>query len=146
MNQTELDYNKYKKWREKYKIYNDELKVKSSRYFTSLNEIELKWKELKSNGFRQQDKDHFWRLCNNGRICFWEWIEIEKKMDEDFIPPPGVPAFRRAVMLLEHEKKWKNAIHMCEEALKWDVNDEWYRKKIQQFKKKIPKVIALEID
>ena len=58
------------------------------------------------------------------------------KIDDKFYSPPSVPAFQRAVMLLEHEERWKGAIQLCEEALKWIDND-WYRKKIAKFNKKL---------
>ena len=49
----------------------------------------------------------------------------------------SVPAFERAVMLLEYEHRYRDAVRMCEEANKWKINTDWYTKRIVKLNKKI---------
>jgi hypothetical protein len=93
-------------------------------YFDNLTEIEIKWRELKKENFPQKLRDNFWGLCLKGRTLFWPMAMEDKKMYGTMVS--SVPAYERAVMLLEFEKRYKDAIRLCEEANKWEINTDWY--------------------
>ncbi len=107
----------------------------NGEYFENLAEIEKLWHELKKNDFPQKLRDDFWAICVKGRILFWQ-LAIDIK-DEGIPMVKTVPAFQRAIMLLEHEKKLKNAIRLCEEANKWEIDTDWYAKRIKKLKNKL---------
>lgn len=106
-----------------------------NEYFENLTEIEKLWRELKENNFPQNLRDDFWRTCMKGRMLFWEMAIEDKK--EGLLLVRTVPAFQRAIMLLEHEQRFNNAIHLCEEANKWEINTDWYTKRIKKLKNKL---------
>lgn len=108
----------------------------AEKYFKNLEEIELGWSKLKKDNFTLQERDVFWKLCSNGRSLFFDWIEKEINIDSNFYIPPHVPAFQRAIMLLEFEKKYSNIIVLCELGLRYTNND-WYQKKIKKYSKLI---------
>lgn len=106
----------------------------STEYFKNLDEIEKKWRELKRGGFTQPDRDNFWRLCGTGQQLFWRFynqIKTEGWMVKT------VPAYERAVMLLEKEERYKDAIRLCEIANSLGINTDWYNKRIQKLKAKV---------
>lgn len=51
-----------------------------------------------------------------------------------------VPAYQRAVMLLEQEEKLKDAIRMCEVANKRGIRTDWYNKRLVKLHKKIARI------
>lgn len=106
----------------------------ANKYFKNLEQIELEWGKLRKNGFPFRERDNFWKLCSNGRMMFFAWIQEEYKNNANFYAPPSVPAFQRAVMLLEVEKKYSNIIILCKLALQY-INNEWYQKKIKKYSK-----------
>lgn len=104
-------------------------------YFSSLDEIEKTWRKLKDENFPRSLRDEFWGLCMKGQTLFWQMAINEKK---NGFPMVGkVPAFERAVMLLEHEGRYKDAIRMCEEANKWGIETDWYTKRITKLQKRL---------
>jgi len=109
-------------------------KRKHGEYFANADEIEQKWLELKEAKFPQKLRDDFWRLCNRGRELFCV-MAIEFKQ-AGLVAPKNVPAFQRAVMLVEHEKRWTHAISLCEEAIQWVAGVDWYRKRIEKLSAK----------
>lgn len=102
-------------------------------YFKNLDEIERCWKELKTKNFTQNLRDEFWRLCLKGQMLFWQMAIEDKQRGYPMVK--SVPAFQRAVMLLEQEKRYKDAIRTCEEANKWGIDTNWYSKRIEKLKK-----------
>lgn len=105
-----------------------------NKYFSNLDEIELKWKELKQKGFPQTLRDQFWGLCVKGRIEFWKQVNEDKKQGLSIVKK--VPAYERAIVLLEEEHKYKDAIRLCEEANKLGIDTDWYTKRIAKLSKK----------
>jgi len=103
-------------------------------YFNNLEEIENKWKDLKENGFFQRERDEFWGLCQKGRELFWEMALEDKNKGNPMVVT--VPSYQKAIMLLELEGKYRDALRMCEEANTWKINTDWYSKRIEKLKKK----------
>lgn len=105
------------------------------KYFENLDEIERLWRELRNEGFPQGLRDRFWGLCMEGQMLFWKMAEEDRQQGYGMVS--SVPAFQRAVMLLEHERRYKDAIRMCEEANKWKIETDWYSKRIERLMKKL---------
>lgn len=115
---------------------------KAPEYFANLDEIEKTWRELREGDFPQKLRDDLWRLCIQGRRLFWEWVKRLKDVEmviADFnaVLPKTVPAYQRAVVLLEHEKRWRDAIRLCEEANEWGIRTDWYTRRIEKLGKKV---------
>ncbi len=72
-----------------------------------------------------------------GQQLFWQFATENNNLGYPMVCT--VPAFERAVMLLEHEGKYKNAIAMCKEANKWKINTDWYDKRIIKLTRKLTK-------
>ena len=102
------------------------------KYFKNLDEIEKQWRELKKNNFPLKARDGFWKLCIKGREFFWPMALENKK--QAYPAVRTVPAYQRAIMLLEYEKRYKDAMRLCEEANKWKINTDWYDKRIAKLK------------
>jgi hypothetical protein len=115
-------------------VYN-EIMNDNNDYFANLDEIEKCWREMKEKDFPQQLRDEFWRLCMKGQQGFWQMALEDKKQGLPMVRT--VPAFERAIMLLEHEQRFNDAIRMCEEANKWGINTDWYTKRIGKLKKRL---------
>lgn len=111
--------------------------MNQQNYFNCLDEIESKWRKLKKEKFPQKLRDEFWRLCLRGQEAFWQQATKDKQKGYPMVKT--VPAYERAVMLLEHEGKHQDAIRMCEEANKWGIDTDWYNKRIVKLQKKIKK-------
>ena len=56
-------------------------------------------------------------------------------MDPKLVPR-DFPCYIRAIMLLEREERLDEAIVLCDQALHWTPESEWYIKKKQAFLKK----------
>ncbi len=104
-------------------------------YLKKADEIEAKWQELNDGGFLRRASDEVWALCIQGRELFWVMAEKQKAAGEAL--PKTIPSYRRAVMLLEHEKRWREAIRLCEEAIQWGIPTNWYSKRIGALTKKL---------
>ena len=70
-----------------------------------------------------------------GQMLFWQIAADSKNKGETMVV--SVPAFERAVMLLEHEHRYRDAVRMCKEANEWEINTDWYTKRIVKLNKKI---------
>lgn len=105
-----------------------------AKYFKSLDAIEDAWRMLRANKFPDSQRDDFWRLCIQGQELFWQYAQEMKT--QGFSMVKTVPAYERAVMLLEYEKRWEDAVRMCEEANKWSIDTDWYNKRIEKLQKK----------
>ncbi len=46
-----------------------------------------------------------------------------------------MPSYERAIMLLEHEERWKTALALEENALKVGIENKWYNNRIKKLKK-----------
>lgn len=104
-------------------------------YFRNLDDIERHWRELKAEEFPANQRDDLWRLCIQGQGLFWQYAQEMKRQGLSMVVT--VPAYERAVMLLEHEERWKDAIRMCEEANKWGIKTDWYNKRLVRLRKKV---------
>lgn len=104
--------------------------MEHDKYFANLDEIEERWGELKKGGFPQNLRDQFWRLCGVGRELFW--LMRNDHIKDGYTIVSKVPAYERAIMLLEHERRYKDAIRLCEEANNLDINTDWYTKRIKK--------------
>ena len=100
-------------------------------YFDNLQAIENKWKECRETEFSQMKRDELWKLCNDGRN-FFNLMDLDWKGDI-----VKVPAYERAVMLLEHEGRYQAALKLCREANKLKINTDWYDKRIKKLSKKV---------
>lgn len=109
--------------------------MQHAEYFANLDEIENAWRQLRTEGFPQKLRDNFWGLCNKGQMLFWKMAEEYMRNGTGMVCT--VPAFQRAIMLLEHEQRFKGAIKLCEEAQKWRINTDWYSKRIMKLKKRL---------
>ena len=83
-------------------------------YFVNLQEIEQQWKKTRDAGFPQKERDKLWALCNHGRSLLVGW-RLEEP-NEPLHEIKSVPAFERAIMLLEHEKRYMDALALCTDA------------------------------
>lgn len=116
-------------------------------YFANLDAIEVAWKELHATDFPSKLRDDFWNLCIKGRMLFQKMVKKEmrnhllfcqrhKEIDMgEYRMVSTVPAYQRAIMLLEHEQRIQDAINLCEEAQKWKINTNWYAKRIEKMQK-----------
>ena len=104
-----------------------------SEYFGSLEKIESKWRQLKSEGFTQKLKDELWLLCIQGQQLFFKMVQKDKALGYSI--PKSVRCYQRVVMLLEQEKRYNDAIRLCEQANKPGINTDWYSKKICKYQK-----------
>ena len=55
----------------------------------------------------------------------------------DDVIPPSVPCYSRAIMLLEAEERWRDALRMAEMAIEVGIPNDWYQKRVVKLKKKI---------
>jgi hypothetical protein len=109
--------------------------MENEAYFKNLDQIEEAWRVLKKEQFPVIKKDDFWRLCQKGRELFWTMaLEFKKN---GYSMPKSVPAFERAIMLLEHENRIRDAIRLCEEAIEWKINTDWYSVRLRVMKNKV---------
>ena len=109
--------------------------MQHQEYFKNLDLIERSWTKLKKNKFPQKDRDNFWRICMEGQDFFWHMRNSDIK--NGFSLPKSVPSYERAIMLLENEEKYKQAIFLCEQANKLGINTDWYTKRIEKLQKRI---------
>lgn len=99
-------------------------------YYKNLDKIEQKWRELRKNNFPIKGKDELWRLCQSGQEKFWFVALEDKKRGYPMVKT--VPAYQRVIMLLEHEKRFRDAIRLCEQANKLGIDTDWYIKRIKK--------------
>ena len=106
-------------------------------YWSNMDLIEELWKKVRDGNFaNRKDKDELFGACTEGRQFFWT-TEIANCKKQGWDLPPKVPAYERAIMLLEHEEKWKTALALAENALKVGIKNKWYDNRIKKLKKKI---------
>ncbi|MAE68218.1 hypothetical protein CL635_00190 [bacterium] len=111
--------------------------MKFAEYFENLDAIENKWRELKNNDFSQKLRDELWGLCMKGKTLFWKMAEDDMRKGYGMVST--VPAYQRAIMLLEHEGRFEQAVEECRDAQKWKINTDWYEKRIEKLQKLIQK-------
>ena len=123
---------------EKLERYRQRLSGIESGYHESVPEIEELWKVLATEKFSsREDKDRLWGLCQKGMQLAWQWLDAVHRYEPDFAPV-DLPCYTRAIMLLEKEGRFDQAIVLCDQALHWTQNSEWYAKKKDGFLKKHP--------
>jgi len=111
-----------------------------SGYFASVSDIEALWKVLVAEKFSsRQHKDQLWGLCQKGMELAWKWLEAEHMQLPSLKPAGNLPCYTRAIMLLEKEGRFDQAIVLCDQALHWTQNSEWYAKKKNAFLTKLAK-------
>jgi len=109
----------------------------ADKYFTNMFEIQELWKVLVKEKFSsRQHKDQLWGLCQKGMELAWKWLEAEHMQLPSLKPAGNLPCYTRAIMLLEKEGRFDQAIVLCDQALHWTPNSEWYIKKKDSFLKK----------
>lgn len=109
-----------------------------SGYFASVSDIEALWKVLVAEKFSsRQHKDQLWGLCQKGMMLAWKWLSAVEMQKPSSTRARDLPCYTRAIMLLEKEKRFGQAIVLCDQALRWAPNEEWYVKKKDTFLKKI---------
>ena len=109
------------------------------KYSANMFEIEDLWKLLVKEQFSSgQHKDQLWGLCQKGMELAWKWLDAEQMAIPGLTPPRDLPCYTRAIMLLEKEGRFGQAIVLCDQALHWTPNSEWYIKKKNSFLKKHP--------
>lgn len=114
-----------------------------SGYFANISEIEAMWKLLVKEKFSSREhKDQLWGLCQKGMGLAWKWLGAEHMLEPDFAPR-DLPCYTRAIMLLEKEGRFDQAIVLCDQALHWATDSEWYVKKKNGFLKKHPAQVDL---
>jgi len=112
----------------------------ADKYFTNMFEIQELWKVLVKEKFSsRQHKDQLWGLCQKGMQLAWKWRSAELEQIPELTPPRDFPCYTRAIMLLEKEGRFAQAVVLCGEALKWTPDSEWYLKKKDAFLKKLAK-------
>ena len=112
----------------------------ADKYFANMFEIQELWKVLVKEQFSsQQHKDRLWGLCQNGMGLAWKWLDAEHMQEPSgSTPAKNLPCYTRAIMLLEKEGRFEEAIVLCDQALHWTPNSEWYVKKKNGLLKKHP--------
>jgi len=111
----------------------------ADKYFANMFEIQELWKVLVKEQFSsRQHKDQLWGLCQKGMELAWKWRDAEHNQDPRLTSPREFPCYTRAIMLLEKEGRFDQALVLCDQALHWTPNSEWYIKKKDSFLKKHP--------
>jgi hypothetical protein len=111
----------------------------ADKYFANMFELQELWKQLvKEQSSSRQHKDQLWGLCQKGMELAWKWLDAEQMAIPGLTPPRNLPCYTRAIMLLEKEGRFGQAIVLCDQALHWTPNSEWYIKKKNSFLKKHP--------
>lgn len=111
-----------------------------NEYAANMFQIEELWKSLVKEQFSSREhKDRLWGLCQKGMELAWKWLEAEHKQEPSLKPAPHLPCYTRAIMLLEKEGRFDQAIVLCDQALHWTDNAEWYAKKKDGFLKRLAK-------
>ena len=77
------------------------------RYLKTRNQVEELWKETKEQGFPQKLRDDLWRLSNQERLEYSAVIRFYESTGKTYRFVKEVPGYKRAIMLLEHEKRLK---------------------------------------
>ena len=124
-------------------------------YYANMDRIEELWKDVRNAGFKDRKlNDELWRTCGEGQRLYWTEIIPECKGNKWSLPP-HVPAYERAIMLLEKEEKWKTALQLVNSAQeviglkdnRYDWYDPginshytWYSKRIERLQKKIEEI------
>lgn len=109
----------------------------ADEYFANAAQIEAAWKVLLQERFcSQEHKDKFWGLCQKGMQLAWKWRTAEIQLQPYLAPPRRLPCYTRAIMLLEREERFSQAVVLCDEALKWAPDSDWYPKKKSALQKK----------
>jgi len=109
-----------------------------SGYFASVSDIEALWKVLVAEKFSsRQHKDQLWGLCQKGMMLAWKWLSAVETQKPSSTRARDLPCYTRAIMLLEKDKGFGQAIVLCDQALRWAPNEEWYVKKKDTFLKKV---------
>jgi len=101
----------------------------SDQYFANMFEIQELWRVLVKERFSSlEHRNRLWGLCQEGMGLAGEWLNAEHTVDPDLVPR-DFPCYTRAIMLLEKERRFDEAIVLCDQALHWSPNSEWYVKK-----------------
>jgi len=109
----------------------------AGKYFTNMFEIQELWETLVKERFSSREhRDRLWGLCQKGMELAWKWLEAEHRQEPSLKPAGNLPCYTRAIMLLEKEGRFDEAIVLCEQALHWTPDSEWCIKKKQAFLKK----------
>ena len=109
----------------------------AGKYFTNMFEIQELWKTLVKERFSSREhRDQLWGLCQKGMPLAWKWRSAELEQMPELTPPRDFPCYTREIMLLEKEHRCDEAIVLCDQALHWTPNSEWYIKKKESFLKK----------
>jgi hypothetical protein len=109
----------------------------SVTYFDYYQQIEENWKALRTAGFPQSKRDEFRELCQQGRQAFKDEIVTERINSPLGLRVKHCPAYERAIMLLEHEGRYLDAIKLCFDAKEIGITDDWYDKRLAKLEKRI---------
>jgi tetratricopeptide (TPR) repeat protein len=101
-----------------------------SGYFANVLEIEALWKVLAAEKFSsRQHKDQLWGLCQKGMMLAWKWLGAVETQKPSSTRARDLPCYTRAIMLLEKEKHFGQAVVLCDQAMRWVPGGDWYAKK-----------------
>ena len=129
---------------ERMKKEQEKIQALYQTYHEHRERIEALWKKNQEQNFPQRLRDELWKECTKGQIALTKVIAgylSQKK--KQFAVPRNVPAYKRAVMLLEKEKKYADALKLCTEYIEngkavWrGFDDPWYEKKTGSLRKKV---------
>lgn len=111
-----------------------------SGYSANISEVEALWKVLAAEKFSSREhKDQLWGLCQKGMQLAWVWLSARNIHTPNRTDARDLPCYTRAIMLLEKERRFGQAVVLCDQALRWAPNEEWYVKKRHSFLEKISK-------
>ena len=100
------------------------------------------WKLARQNGFTDELCEEILFHCNRGQVhyeAFYNWkMEGRKLYRGRFFPLPNDSRFfNAAVQVYEKQKRFSEALDLCEKALEYFKENKWYLKKIDYLKKKL---------
>lgn len=105
--------------------YNNDLNAKSSKYFSTLQEIESMWSVMYNLKLMSGEKaDAFEIKCKENIVELYDMLDASKKAKFDSSVPPSVPAYIRLAMLYERQERYQDAINICVDAIKAGAIDD----------------------
>ncbi len=112
------------------------------KYLDTTQKVEELWEETKRQGFPQRLSDELYTLANQARLEYFKVILSYEISGEPYRFVKSIPGYIRAIMLLEHEKRIKQALYLSlqykHEAERMEhaldkIKTDWVDKKIQKF-------------
>ena len=101
--------------------YNNDLNAKSSKYFSTLQEIESMWSVMYNLKLMSGEKaDAFEVKCKENIVELYYMLDASKKAKFD----SSVPAYIRLATLYERQERYQDAINICVDAIKAGAIDD----------------------